>query len=766
MNHKPSRLMVSVLAAVVVLAVVAVGASEAKHLSPVARVISTPQNVWADAVGATPTPSVGVYLGEMDTASCTSLANWQCVETRYGLSLCRANNVCVVRVDLNAGTLRPRVVIAPGGGTAWLGDMASGAGALAAINGDYFSGCPDTVPPLNCGEGLTYVDGVDYTDYTGSEWQNRSSLGFNDNYDPNIGRPADQGGYHRYLLGGGPQVTFGGEYRWRCWYQPYNTEGDCACQDNTVVINEELFGCSASNWWNRPQTFIGFSDDRNTLYLAVSEPGYNKTPHEMHDVLWVLGARYSLKMDGGGSSGMYFNDGGYSFSWNGSRPVANAWVIAPYSAPTPTATPQPSCDATSLPSGYVKCADENEYCSFSGTQVVYYGADSCYKVRSFTDGVVCNNDNFGDPLPGVFKACYIPGPCNPGADQAALYAGPNYSGACVTLNIGGYPDPGYLGPLGNDNAESVRVGSNVQAMLCEHDNYQGRCETFTGDDPNLGDNFIGANVVSSAQVQSRPQSWPDLTPALVEGWQYPVVPSSIKNTTVANPLYADHLTYVDWGVSNRGNAASGADVYGELYLDSIRLARYNFGDVQNGWSLVFFDWMITVWPGWHTLRFVADPENLVAESDEGNNVWEGAFYWNPVTGWWGEYYNNLWLLGDAALVRDDPTIDFPWAYDSPGAGVNADNFSVRWVRSLSFAPGLYEFAVTHDDGARLWVDEALALDEWGSCCRTDVVRVFLTGGAHSLQMEMFDSGGAAVAQLSWRKIGQEIYLPLVLQGYP
>ncbi|HEM62562.1 MAG TPA: hypothetical protein ENO24_09745, partial [Chloroflexi bacterium] len=272
---------------------------------------------------------------EPSALNCTSLANWQCVETRSGLSICRANNVCIVKVDLNSNTLRPRVAIAANGSTAWLSSIASGAGALAAVNGDYFSGCPDPVAPLNCGEGLTFVDGVDYTDYTGSEWQNRRSLGFNDNYDPNIGWPGEQGSFHRQLLGGGPQVTFGGEYRWRCWYQGYNTEGNCLCQNNTVVINDEQFGCSANNWWNRPQTFVGFSDDRNTLYLAKSEPGYNKTPHEMHDVLWILGARHSLKLDGGGSSGMYFRDGGYEVTWNGSWPVANAWVIVPHSPPPP-----------------------------------------------------------------------------------------------------------------------------------------------------------------------------------------------------------------------------------------------------------------------------------------------------------------------------------------------------------------------------------------------------------------------------------------------
>jgi len=274
-------------------------------------------------------------------ADCTGVANGTCVETRAGLSLCNLNNICVIKVDLNRNTLQPRVVIAPSGGTAWLSSMATTVGGIAAINGDYFSGCPDTSPPLNCGEGLTFVEGTDFTDYSGSEWQNRRSLGINGSYDPNIGWPNEQNDFHWLTLGGGPQVTFGGEYRWRCWYQGYNTDGDCTCSNNTVVINDELFGCSANNWWNRPQSFVGFSDDRNTLYLAASRPGYNKTPHEMHDVLWVHGARNTLKLDGGGSSGLYFNDGGYSFAWNGSREVASAWVIVPYTVP-PSPTPPPA----------------------------------------------------------------------------------------------------------------------------------------------------------------------------------------------------------------------------------------------------------------------------------------------------------------------------------------------------------------------------------------------------------------------------------------
>jgi len=205
--------------------------------------------------------------------------------------------------------------------------------------------------------------------------------------------------------------------------------------------------------------------------------------------------------------------------------------------------PSSGCDATSLPSGYVKCADENGYCSFSGTQQVYYGADSCYKVKTFTDGVACNNNNFGDPLPGVGKACYVPPSCNPNANQIALYANTGYGGSCVTLGVGDYPNPGYLGSLGNDNAESIRVGSNVQAILYEHDNYQGRSETFTSNDSNLGDNYIGANSVSSVKVQWRAQ--PPAAPAL----------QSPPNGAVFNEGQGINLSW----------SATGNEYYGEVW---------------------------------------------------------------------------------------------------------------------------------------------------------------------------------------------------------
>jgi hypothetical protein len=558
-------------------------------------------------------------------SSCTDVPNGSCVETRSGLSLCMLNNVCIVKVDLNNASIRPRVVIAPNGGTDWLSQLATSAGAIAAINGDYFSGCPDGTSPPNCGEGLTFVDGVDYTDYTGNEWQVRRSLGFNDNYDPNIGWHSEQGGYHRQAIGGGPQVTFNGEYRWRCWYQDYNTDGDCSCDGTTVVINAEQFACSADNWWNRPQSFIGYSEDGNTLFFAKSVPGYNKTPHEMHDVLWALGARNTLKLDGGGSSGTYFEDGGYSFSWDGSRSIANAWVIMPEGGePPPPATGNwearydqgdtcwwdPDCHmnprCTETISGpelhkdwgsNAPCGDMNPddwIVDLNGTvyfppgeYVPYLDHDDGAKLwlngervierSSSGSGPVCNGQGgyvlSGDePVRVILReqggdahlhltwssdtsVCASPPSCEPNSDQVALFAGTDFSGGCETLDIGQYPNPGHLGSVGNDNVESVKVGSNVQALLCEHDDYQGQCETFTADDGNLGDNPIGADRVSSVQVQY-PSPTPTPTP----------VPTSMPTPT---PTPTPTAT----PISRFGGGADGPQVVtGTHYVDDGRAA--------------------------------------------------------------------------------------------------------------------------------------------------------------------------------------------------
>ncbi|HNP87953.1 MAG TPA: PKD domain-containing protein, partial [Kouleothrix sp.] len=105
--------------------------------------------------------------------------------------------------------------------------------------------------------------------------------------------------------------------------------------------------------------------------------------------------------------------------------------------------------------------------------------------------------------------------------------------------VGEYANPGSLGAVGNDNTRSVRVGSNVQALLCKDDNYNGGCDTFTSDDSNLADNGIGSGT-SSVKVQQRPTA--------------PAIPT-LNSPSNGATLPADHDLTFAW------NGASGASQY-------------------------------------------------------------------------------------------------------------------------------------------------------------------------------------------------------------
>ncbi|HTJ36341.1 MAG TPA: PA14 domain-containing protein [Dactylosporangium sp.] len=113
------------------------------------------------------------------------------------------------------------------------------------------------------------------------------------------------------------------------------------------------------------------------------------------------------------------------------------------------------------------------------------------------------------------------------------------------------------------------------------------------------------------------------------------------------------------------------------------------------------------------------------------------------------YWSNTTLTGTPALTRQDPQIDFVWP-DEPGPGVSADQFSARWTKSQYFAAGRYRFTTVTDDGVRLFIDDRLVVDEWHDQAGTahDYV-TDLAAGNHSLKMEFYDGGAAAVAKLFW-----------------
>jgi PA14 domain len=127
--------------------------------------------------------------------------------------------------------------------------------------------------------------------------------------------------------------------------------------------------------------------------------------------------------------------------------------------------------------------------------------------------------------------------------------------------------------------------------------------------------------------------------------------------------------------------------------------------------------------------------------------------------WRVEYFNNPNLSGEPVMVRGEPEIPISkeWLQNSPNSSCNlsADNFSARWTRKVVFAPGLYRFTATGDDGVRLFINGKKVIDEWRNQGRTEFnTTIYLPQGSHLLVFEFFEQTGDAVALLSWQQIGK------------
>jgi hypothetical protein len=131
-----------------------------------------------------------------------------------------------------------------------------------------------------------------------------------------------------------------------------------------------------------------------------------------------------------------------------------------------------------------------------------------------------------------------------------------------------------------------------------------------------------------------------------------------------------------------------------------------------------------------------------------------------ITDWQSEYFANTSLTGDPVFVRNDTDIDFDWGTGSPGSGLPADQFGVRWTRLLHFRQGTYHFTVTADDGVRLWIDGQFVLNEWHDGSMTPYsVDLYLPRGDHSLQLEYYENLGGAAIKFTWTRYEQPTETP-------
>ncbi|MGB1251264.1 MAG: PA14 domain-containing protein [Candidatus Promineifilaceae bacterium] len=131
--------------------------------------------------------------------------------------------------------------------------------------------------------------------------------------------------------------------------------------------------------------------------------------------------------------------------------------------------------------------------------------------------------------------------------------------------------------------------------------------------------------------------------------------------------------------------------------------------------------------------------------------------------WTASYWNNTDFSGAPVLVRQESDIFYEWRRQSPAPNiVNANDFSARWERNLTFTAGTYEFKARADDQMRIFVDGRIVIDQWYAeredhtydrrTQTTSTGLVYMTAGAHDILVEYVEFGDQATAQVTWDRV--------------
>jgi beta-glucosidase len=128
----------------------------------------------------------------------------------------------------------------------------------------------------------------------------------------------------------------------------------------------------------------------------------------------------------------------------------------------------------------------------------------------------------------------------------------------------------------------------------------------------------------------------------------------------------------------------------------------------------------------------------------------------------GEYFNSKDLTGTPVLKRTDRNINFNWDKVVPIAGLQRDNYSVRWTGSfIPPAPGDYKlgvrvnycYACENEEGFKLYLDGKLLVENGTRTGeRGDVVQTsihFADTKPHAIRLEYLHGTGSAGIDLTW-----------------
>jgi autotransporter-associated beta strand protein len=126
-----------------------------------------------------------------------------------------------------------------------------------------------------------------------------------------------------------------------------------------------------------------------------------------------------------------------------------------------------------------------------------------------------------------------------------------------------------------------------------------------------------------------------------------------------------------------------------------------------------------------------------------------AHYWTNTT---STAFTNASFSTPPTLVRTDAVVNFNWSTTGPDSSIGQSNFTARWTGSVQPQYNeTYTFTVISDDGARLWVNGQLLVDNWvAHSSATNSGSITLNAQQfYNIRLDYFQQSSNAVVQLLW-----------------
>ncbi|HEX8280968.1 MAG TPA: PA14 domain-containing protein, partial [Chthoniobacterales bacterium] len=173
--------------------------------------------------------------------------------------------------------------------------------------------------------------------------------------------------------------------------------------------------------------------------------------------------------------------------------------------------------------------------------------------------------------------------------------------------------------------------------------------------------------------------------------------------------------------------------------------------------------------GGYTVGAPSSASVVISPSGAARGTGLTGHYFNSNSATINAGYSSNLFAGMPALTRLDATVDRTWNSVSPGTGVNASYFAVRWAGQVQPQYSeTYYFVTRTNDGVKLWVNGQLLVDKWSNQSGVDNTGAIelKAGVLYDIRMEYYQATGNGEAHLSWYSESQVKQIIPTARLYP